>query len=132
MLDRVERLETVVDEIHHLSVTSEQVGILLLVKSGLDRESVFLDVIQFSNRCTTGHRVLTSELVFLTRPTNDLKKLFGGTSTVPVIGGDASVEVSVGTEQNGRPLTSEEEWRTNKTIGFVTTSRTIETRPRNN
>ncbi len=95
-MDRVERLETVVVEIHHLSVASEQVGILLLVKSGLDRESGFLDVIQFNNRCTTGHRVLTSEFVFLTRPTNALKKLW--VSTVPVIGGDTSVEVSVGTE----------------------------------
>jgi hypothetical protein len=119
-------------EIHKLSEVSEQVAILVLVKSGLDRESGFLDVIQFNNRCTTGHRVLTSELVFLTRPTKALKKLFGGASTVPVIDGDASVEVSVGTEQNGRPLTSEEEWRTNKTVGFVTTSRTIELRPRSN
>jgi hypothetical protein len=60
-----------------------------------------MEVIQFGNRCTTGCKVLTSEIVFLARPTVDLKKLLEGTSTVPDIDGDSSVVVSLGTEQMG-------------------------------
>ena len=45
---------------------------------------------------------MTSELVFLTRPTVALKKLLEGVITVPDIDGDASVEVSVGTVVDDR------------------------------
>jgi hypothetical protein len=128
----VERLETVVVEIHHLPAASEEIAIHLLAKTGLDSASGFLEVIHFSNRCTTGLRVLTSELVFLARPTSVLQKLLEGASTVPGIDGDTLIAVSVGTEQNGRPLTSEEEWRHNKATEFSTVSRTIELCPRNN
>jgi hypothetical protein len=117
---RVERLKTVVVEIRHLPAASEQMAIHILAKAGLDSASGFVEVIHFSNRCTTGRRVLTSEFVFLARPTSVLQKLLEGASTVPGIDGDALIEVSVGTEQNGRPLTSEEEWRNNKATEFST------------
>jgi hypothetical protein len=119
-------------EIHHLPAASEQTAIRLLTKVGLDSESGFIEVIQFSSRCTTGRKLLTSEFIFLARPTIALRKLLEGTSTIPGIDGDASVEVSVGTEQNGRPLTSGEEWRLNRAMEFGTASRTVELRPRNN
>jgi hypothetical protein len=116
----VERLKTVVVEIRHLPAASEQMAIHILAKAGLDSASGFVEVIHFSNRCTTGRRVLTSEFVFLARPTSVLQKLLEGASTVPGIDGDALIEVSVGTEQNGRPLMSEEEWRNNKAAEFST------------
>ncbi len=113
-------------EIHHLSVESEQETIRLLVKIGLDSESGFIEVIQFSSRCTTGSKLLTSELIFLVRPTITLRKLLEGDRTIPGIDGDDSVEVSVGTEQNGRPFMSGEEWRLNREMESDTVSRTVE------
>ena len=78
---RVEGLKTVVVETRHLPEASEQISISLLTKAGLDSGSGFMDVTQFSNRCTTGCKVLTSEFVFLARPTEALKKLFEGSLT---------------------------------------------------
>jgi len=119
-------------EIRHLPAVSEQTAIRLLTKIGLDSESGFIEVIQLNSRCTAGRKLLTSELIFLARPTTALRKLLEGSSTIPGIDGDASVEVSVGTEQNGRPLMSGEEWRLNRAMEFGTASRTVELRPRNN
>jgi hypothetical protein len=78
LANRVERLKTVVVEARHLPAASEQTAISLLAKAGLDSESEFMEVVPFSNRCTTGRKVLTSELVFLARPTVALKKLLKG------------------------------------------------------
>ena len=70
MWHRVEGLKTVVVEARHLPAASEQIAISLLAKAGFDSGSGFMEVIHFGNRCTTGCKVLTSEIVFLARPTS--------------------------------------------------------------
>ena len=50
MWNDVERLKTVVVEVHHLPEVSDQTSIILLVNAGLDSESGFMTVVQFSNR----------------------------------------------------------------------------------